>query len=403
MSFDRNSISKESSVFLNLLRLIACEFVVLGHFLTRYQPGTTEALLSLGRTLGGTAVLMFFALSGLLISYSVLRKLDNPEYRFRNYFVDRFSRIYSGLVPAMLLGTIIVVVICVTNYSYFMQLTTMQSTPSLLNFGMTLGMLEQRFPAGFFNSLLSAFGLQNPIPEVTPYGFNGILWALVVEWWIYMVFGWIAIGLIRFKRNQNRSKTYTVAFLVVAALLILLLAVMLQESSSFIIVWLVGALIMLAISSRNITSKLSGNLGMKLTGLLFALSLATVMYAMYATITLTGQYYDVGLGLVLSAFMFLGILLFNRSGPKGASRLIMNKYFVSLTSVGAAYSFTLFVTHYPIIIMLNGLNLPVNRFLMLLPILLVTNLTAFCIAHFTEKKHRELAKTIKKWLHMPQC
>jgi len=160
---------------------------------------------------------------------------------------------------------------------------------------------------------------------------------------------------------------------------------------------------MLAISSRNINSKLSGNRGMKLISLLFALSLATTLYAAYAIIAWTGQYYDLGLGLLLSIFMFLGILFFNRSSPTRASRLIMNKHVIGLTTIGAAYSYTLFLTHYPIIIMLNGLNLPVNRFLMMLPILLITNLTAFCVAHFTERKHKELAKTIKKWLRMSQC
>ena len=153
VKFIRKAISQESSVFLNLIRFVACELVVLGHFLTRYQPVPTGALFSLGSTMGGVAVLLFFVLSGLLISYSLRIKLDNPQYRFRNYFVDRFSRIYSGLLPALAVGTIIAVTIYVTNYSYFVQLCTMQSTPSPLNFGMTLGMLEQRFPAAFFNSL----------------------------------------------------------------------------------------------------------------------------------------------------------------------------------------------------------------------------------------------------------
>ena len=161
----RKAISRESSVFLNLIRFIACELVVIGHFLTRYQPGTAEASLRLGRTLGGAAVLLFFILSGLLISYSLHNKLDNPDYRFRSYFVDRFSRIYSGLVPAMLLGTIIVVVIYFTNYSYFVDLCSMQSTPSLFTFAMTLGMLEN-FPTNFFNSLLSVSGCRLRFPRL---------------------------------------------------------------------------------------------------------------------------------------------------------------------------------------------------------------------------------------------
>jgi peptidoglycan/LPS O-acetylase OafA/YrhL len=70
--------------------------------------------------------------------------------------------------------------------------------------------------------------------------------------------------------------------------------------------------------------------------------------------------------------------------------------------LGAGFSYTLFLTHYPIVIFLNGLNLPIDRFLMFLPILLITNLTAFSIAYFTEKRHKALAKAIKKRLGMPQ-
>lgn len=103
----------------------------------------------------------------------------------------------------------------------------------------------------------------------------------------------------------------------------------------------------------------------------------------------------------MSTCVFLGVLFLNAGGLKHASKVIMNKRFVSLITIGAGFSYTLFVTHYPIIIFLNGLNLPVNRYLMFIPILLITNLIAFSIAHFTEKKHKQLSKVIKKRLHIP--
>jgi peptidoglycan/LPS O-acetylase OafA/YrhL len=351
--------------------------------------------------MGGTAVLLFFILSGLLISYSLHNKLDNPEYRFRNFFVDRFSRIYSGLLPALLIGTIIAVTIYITNYTYFIDLCSMQSAPSPLTFGMTLGMLES-FPVDFFNSILSGFGLSFPLPAVTPYGFNGILWTLVILWWIYMMFGWIVIGSVGLMRKQSRSKIYKVIFLVVAALLSLLLIGLYQQNSSLVIVWFVGVLMMLTISIKTVNTKRSSNLGRRLLGILFILSLASAVYGMYVA-AWTGQYYGLSLGILLSTFVFLGVLFLNAGGFKAVSKLILNKHVVGFITLGAGFSYTLFVTHYPIIIFLNGLNLPVNRFLMFLPILLITNLTAFSVAYFTEKKHKELAQTIKKLLHIAQC
>jgi peptidoglycan/LPS O-acetylase OafA/YrhL len=402
LTFIRKSLSQESSVFLNLIRLVACELVVIGHFLTRYHPVPAEALFRLGSTLGGAAVLLFFVLSGLLISYSLHNKMGNLGYGFRNYFVDRFSRIYSGLLPAMLIGTIIVVLIFVTNHAYFMDLCTMQSTPSLLNFGMTLGMLES-FPVDFFSSLLSGFGLSFPLPAVTPYGFNGILWTLVILWWLYMVFGWIAIGSIGFIKKQERSISYKAIFLVVAALLILLLAAMYQQNSSLVVVWFVGVLMMLAISNKTVNAKLSNSLGASLLGVLFILSLAGAVYGLYATVAWTYQYYALSLGLLLSTCVFLGVLFLNAGGSKRIAKVTMNKHVVAGITLGAGFSYTLFVTHYPIIIFLNGLNLPANRYLMFPLILLITNLPAFLVAHFTERKYKTIAKTIKKRLHMSQC
>ena len=402
MKYTVNSLSQESSVFLNFIRVAACEMVVVCHFLTKYQPAIGEPPFRLGSTLGGVAVLLFFVLSGLLICYSALNKLGNPAYGFRNFFVDRFSRIYSGLLPAMLIGAIIAAAIYGTNYSYFVYLSSMQSPPSLLTFGMTLGMLE-RFPVTFFDSLLSPFGLSFPLPNVTPFGFNGILWTLAVEWWIYMVFGWFVMGALTLIRGAKRNNVHKVLFVFVAAALSLMLAGLLQEFSSVIIVWFVSALMMLAISSKTVKSRLSGSLAAKVLAALFVLALASAIFSAYIAFAWTSQYYDVFMGLQLSAFVVVGISFLNRKEIGDSSVWLSNKRVVNWTTIGAGFSFTLFLTHYPIIIFLNGLNLPIDRLWMFLPILTITNLTALSIAHFTEKRHKALASTIKKRLGLPEC
>ena len=257
-------------------------------------------------------------------------------------------------------------------------------------------------PIDFFNSLFSVFGLSFPLPYVTPFGFNGILWTLVILWWLYMVFGWIVIGSVSLKRKQSRSKSYTAIFLVVAALLSLVLIGMYQENSSLVTVWFLGVLMMLAISSKTVNTKLSSNLARKLLAILFILSVASAAYGMYVA-AWTDQYYGIGLGVLLSTLVFLGVLFLNAGSSERVSKFILNKHVIGVITLGAGFSFTLFVTHYPIIIFLNGLNLPVNRLLMFLPILLITNLTAFSIAYFTERKYKQLASAIKKWLHISQC
>jgi peptidoglycan/LPS O-acetylase OafA/YrhL len=173
------------------------------------------------------------------------------------------------------------------------------------------------------------------------------------------------------------------------------MAGLMQEFGSVIIVWFVGALMMLAISSETFRSKLSGRLAARVVSGLFVLALASAVFGAYVAFAWTGQYYDVFLGLQLSAFVFLGVLLLNGNETGRASKWILHKRLVGLVTAGAGFSYTLFLTHYPIIIFLNGLNLPIDRFLMFLLMVLITNFTAFSIAHFTEKRHRDLAKTIK--------
>ena len=82
MKLDKVVLSTGSSIFLNMVRLVACEAVVFGHFLTKYQPVPYDPLFIFGSTIGGSAVLLFFALSGLLVSYSLLHKSDDPQYGF---------------------------------------------------------------------------------------------------------------------------------------------------------------------------------------------------------------------------------------------------------------------------------------------------------------------------------
>jgi peptidoglycan/LPS O-acetylase OafA/YrhL len=392
-------ISEDSSVFLNLIRLVACEMVVLGHFLTRYQPIPYDTLFIFGSTLGGAAVLLFFALSGLLVSYSLLRKTEDSQYGFRSYFVDRFSRIYSGLVPALLLSAAIAAVIYTYNYSYYAELATMQSTPSLQTFTLTFFMLE-RFPVGFFNGFFSIFGLTFPLPEVTPFDFNGILWTLVVEWWVYMFFGAVVIGSLALTGRRCKSVGYRTVFCVAIALLGLLLVGFCGEFGSPIAVWFAGALMTLMLGIETLKGRFSGGKGRATALALLVASLVAAGFAVYVTFTCTHEFYSLYLGLGLSLCLFFAILLIN-TGKTQFSRTLAYKRADKVIAFGAGYSYTLFLIHYPIIILLNGLNLPVDRWIMLLPILLIINLVAFVVAHFTEQRNRKLAASIKKLMRLP--
>lgn len=87
-----------SSVLLDLIRGVSAQLVVIGHLLSFYkvygykEDGGQFIIQNFG-------VVVFFILSGFLIAYSVNGK--NPDYGFKEYFIDRASRIFIAFLPAL--------------------------------------------------------------------------------------------------------------------------------------------------------------------------------------------------------------------------------------------------------------------------------------------------------------
>ena len=95
-------MSRSLSIFLDALRFVAAMVVVVGHFT---QPFFSQGFPDL--TLWGvSAVSVFFVLSGFVISHVTAVKENDPL----DYTAARIARLYSVLVPALLLTTMVHVV-----------------------------------------------------------------------------------------------------------------------------------------------------------------------------------------------------------------------------------------------------------------------------------------------------
>ena len=88
-------LSRGSSIFLDMLRFGAACTVLLSHLSI---PGISSGLPNLARA-GHLAVGVFFVLSGFVIRYVTLTRERSP----RRYLIDRVSRMYSVIVPALVL------------------------------------------------------------------------------------------------------------------------------------------------------------------------------------------------------------------------------------------------------------------------------------------------------------
>jgi peptidoglycan/LPS O-acetylase OafA/YrhL len=87
-------MNKQFSIYLDLIRFTAALFVFISH-VPRFSGSWLWQLTGFGHE----AVVIFFVLSGFVISYVVFDKNESPQ----KYITNRLSRIYSVSIPAILL------------------------------------------------------------------------------------------------------------------------------------------------------------------------------------------------------------------------------------------------------------------------------------------------------------
>src|SRR5687768_1318327 len=89
-------INKNSSYAIDAVRGVSAQLVLIGHSLSFFGFYVAYPKLPVIQNLG---VVIFFILSGFLIISTILRKGD--DYNFKDYFIDRFARIYVAYIPAL--------------------------------------------------------------------------------------------------------------------------------------------------------------------------------------------------------------------------------------------------------------------------------------------------------------
>ncbi len=186
-------MSKALSQFLDAARWVAAVAVLIGHagviinfhdiMVAPHGPGVY--LWWFIAAFWHPAVVVFFVISGFLVGGSALRRMRRPAPMFRDFYIDRVSRIYIVFLPALALGALI---------------------DSL---GRTLfpnaGLYEAPFMAPsfdiryLFTALVQQQGLWAP-----QFGSNGPLWSLAYEFWYYATFPLLILPLSPFYDKRMR-------------------------------------------------------------------------------------------------------------------------------------------------------------------------------------------------------
>jgi len=355
-------LTYSNSVYLDVIRAVSSQMVVVGHaisflaILPMFQPPHFPYIQNI-------AVLIFFILSGFLISYSIFRKDD---YSFKEYFIDRFSRIYSGLIPSILVVFILDYINIKLNpveYAYYDAFNIKTFLGNLL-------MLED-FPGQI---LLT----ENPI---TSFGSGRTLWSLAVEWWLYMAFGYFIIKIWRTKKFR---------FQTVLVFLLLAIApcynVMYGRGNSLTTYWLLGVLLYILLPILK-----AANLPRKISGFLFLL-FSTLAIGREALIIIKDfKYiaYDPVFAVLLMLILLFSIDFFKDLNYKDG--------FVKVIRFFADYSFTLYLVHYSVLVFIfSNFKAEESPYLYFLISLLLSNVLSAGIAYFTEMKHRTVRNKLKE-------
>lgn len=296
--------------WLDWIRFLAALVVVLGHARNDHWVAWNEIeassrnVAALGffalTRLGEEAVLVFFVLSGYLVGGKLIERTQRGTFDTKSYAIDRFSRIYVPLVPAILLTV---------------AAGWLLHTPP--NWSQVIG------------NLLSVQRI-----ACEPLTVNAPLWSLSYEVWFYVLGGALAALLAR------QSQSNLLAAIIAAAAL----SVYVKLSAAFLFCWIFGALAYdVAHELKHWTWSILG-ICMALVGTVMcqmAKGTESTALQSYATPLFTRE----AAALILSGGIALALPWITTLRP---NHLLVAR-FETLGETLANGSYTLYLTHYPIL------------------------------------------------------
>lgn len=291
-------------IALDLMRAAAALLVFLGHLrgmsftefgaLPHEQQGRlAQALFALGR-LGTEAVLVFFVLSGFLVGGQVVRHVREGRFDLSSYAVERCTRIFLPLIPAVVLTAAL-------------NATVLQVEPDLAR---TLG---------------NMVGLNGVLVDTL--STNAPLWSLSYEIWFYLVAG--ATGYL-----LTRTAPSPAAYLLLAACV----GVFSVLKAYYLLFWLFGAMSVRLLASPS-------RVALAALGLVLFVTGATTEQLASASKSFT----SVSLlpGALPQALICIGIAL---AIPLLCDRKLNQRLsgLQGLAAYVSSRSYTLYLTHFPL-------------------------------------------------------
>lgn len=297
---------KQTFFWLDWIRFLAALCVVLGHIRGQVfvdygsldstsQSFLVAAFFAVTR-LGHEAVVVFFVLSGYLVGGRAIERARCGSFYLIDYAIDRATRIFLPLVPAVAL-------------TYLVQLLTSSTDPAQVVLGNVLGVQ----------------GIATPVMHL-----NGPLWSLAYEIWFYILCG-SCVALFTMRPNVGLILISFVALVVFTVL-----------KPYLLFCWLLGAIAYNWRFERPSNVSLAIGLSFAVLGVLLrqfgSEGFLNKEWQLQPSIEMATLTFALGVSLVLPQ-----VALLSRTGLSGEPS--------NAQKVGgwlAAFSYTLYLTHYPV-------------------------------------------------------
>lgn len=323
------TIPRNTSVWLDVMRAMAAQAVILGHlfqlfFFGNHAGPESAPTMFVHRIIiaislySHEAVMVFFVLSGYLVGGSVIKHMQNRSFSWRQYATARLSRLWTVLIPCLILTAILDGMSIQFGRGEFF-LTHWHS--------MYLeGWFEGRNAWSIGSFLGNVFFVTRFITLM--YGSNVSLWSLTNEFWYYML---LPSCFMLFAPQIRRRIIAVGVFVCMGALL---LTIHFSSAVQFVLgffIWMMGAVV--AIIPRNRIIEASK----------FAILLAAVAFLWSGHFAGFSNVDDLLVGLVTASMI-------------GLSTYVPFSFVARIGKFMAGYSYSLYAMHLPILVLFFSLD-----------------------------------------------
>ncbi len=272
-------------------------------------------------SLGHQAVMVFFVLSGYLVGSSIVRS-GMKDWSWRSYLNRRLTRLWIVLIPSLVLCALIDHI----GFSAF-GLQGIYGNGHSTNGIIPGPVLPHSTVAAFFGNIVFLQTIRVPT-----FGTNGALWSLANEFWYYMLFPLVMLVLLG---KSPLTKVYA-AFVALGIFLFVGSTI-----SLYFLIWLLGVIVYVAPRCKVLESRFVWRTCM-------VVSLGAC--ALWMTVV---RSFGIEPGDMVTGVLFAGAIYLVVHAPRRPSDDRGTRVGAAFSRL-AAFSFTLYLVHLPLLVFIRA-------------------------------------------------